>query len=76
MPLELFYSPHCRACAQWAARWPDADIRRLDVCEHLERAAALGVERVPALVADGVLVAQGAGVETYLRRIHDAGRAS
>lgn len=76
MLLELLHSPHCRACEQFVARWPALGIRRLDVCENLERAAALGVERVPALIVDGVLVAQGGEIEAVLKHIQNTGQAA
>lgn len=69
MRIVLFHSPHCRACEQFVGRWPALPIQRLDVCQHLERAAALGVSRPPALVVDGALIAEGAAVEAALLRL-------
>jgi hypothetical protein len=36
---------------------------RVDVLDDLDRAVALGVRRTPALVLDGRLIAQGAGID-------------
>lgn len=70
MKIDLYHSPHCKACESLVERWAVfAEIRRMDVCMHLEAAAALGISRPPALVVDGQLVAQGPKVIDALRAL-------
>lgn len=73
MNVEIYHSPHCTACESLIEKWVGhARIRRVNVCTHLEAAAALGISRPPALVIDGRLVAQGADVASALQDLGDA----
>ncbi|MBN8735952.1 MAG: glutaredoxin [Xanthomonadales bacterium] len=62
MSTELYYNPFCTACggadkAENVRAMPP--VRWIDATMHLEAAARLGITRLPALVVDGKLAAQG-----------------
>ncbi|MGH8112180.1 MAG: hypothetical protein ACREPL_09650 [Rhodanobacteraceae bacterium] len=60
MSLELYFNPWCTACGG-ADNAQDGHpaVRWIDATEHLEAAARLRITRLPALVMDGKLLAQG-----------------
>ncbi|TAN02453.1 MAG: hypothetical protein EPN36_16845 [Rhodanobacteraceae bacterium] len=57
--VELYYNPWCTACGNTDAAHGDEKIRWIDATRHLEAAAGLRITRLPALVMNGKLVAQG-----------------
>lgn len=60
MAVELYYNPWCSACGgKEAVPGEFATVRWVDATRHLETAASLCITRLPALVVDGKLVAQG-----------------
>ncbi|MBU6416643.1 MAG: hypothetical protein KJS83_05685 [Xanthomonadaceae bacterium] len=60
MSAELYYNPFCTACGGGdEALHPSGRVRWIDATTHLEAATRLHITRLPALVVDGKLVAQG-----------------
>lgn len=60
MSAELYYNPWCTACGGGdGAKAGHSAVRWIDTTQHLEIAASLRITRLPALVVDGKLVAQG-----------------
>lgn len=60
MSAELYFNPFCTACGGGeATTHPSGPVRWIDATQHLEAAAGLGITRLPALVVNGKLVAQG-----------------
>lgn len=72
--VELYYNPWCNACGgKGAARGDSAAVRWIDATTHLEAAASLRITRLPALVVDGKLLAQGPRALTRLHAWTAAG---
>lgn len=65
----LYHAPHCPACRRLSGDCASRGVQHQDVCAALERAAALGIRQLPALVVDGRVLAQGAAVVDALRRL-------
>lgn len=60
MSVELYYNPWCAGCGgKGTAQGFAAAVHWIDATTHLEAAASLHITRLPALVVDGKLVAQG-----------------
>ncbi len=60
MSVELYYNPWCTACGGGdGAKAGKSAVRWIDATQRLESAASLRITRLPALVVDGKLVAQG-----------------
>jgi hypothetical protein len=58
--VELYYNPWCTACGSAdGAKGGGAGVRWIDATTHLEAAASLRITRLPALVINGRLTAQG-----------------
>lgn len=75
MSAELYYNPFCTGCGRGkTAAHPAGSVRWIDATRHLEAAARLGITRLPALVVDGKLAAQGPRALQYLRTSGAPGR--
>ncbi|MBU6416846.1 MAG: glutaredoxin [Xanthomonadaceae bacterium] len=74
MRIELYFSPWCTACGSRSLRDGESGNNRwIDVTKHLEAAARLRITRLPALVIDGRVVAQGPQALARLRTLAEAG---
>lgn len=74
MRIELYFSPWCTACGGRGLRDGErGNARWIDVTKHLEAAARLRITRLPALVVDGRMVAQGPQALARLRTLAEAG---
>lgn len=70
--IELYYSPYCAGCGSAPEQaGEDAQVRWIDATTHLEAAARLRITRLPALVADGRVIAQGPHALEHLRTLFD-----
>lgn len=76
MAAELYYNPFCTACSGGKdTAYPAGSVCWIDATQHLEAAVRLGITRLPALVVNGKLVAQGPRAWTQMRNKHSVAGA-
>lgn len=73
MHIKLFFSPHCTVCSQalqTLRREPfSTKLEWQNILDNIDEAVACGIRTPPALVVDGRLLEQGAGVPSRLRQL-------
>lgn len=72
MSIEIYFNPYCTACGDETLQ-RGSKVRWIDATTHLEAAARLRITRLPALVTDGRLVAQGPRALERLRECMENG---
>lgn len=73
MSVEFYYSPYCVACGTSPTKDGTREVQWIDATTHLEAAVRLRITRLPALVADGKLIAQGPHALERLRALMERG---